>query len=60
MTANILEIHGLVSVVSRHPIINQLDFAIEEGELRVLVGPNGAGKTTLIDLITGRHRPTAG
>ena len=60
MAANILEIRDLVDVVSRHTIIDHLDFAIEEGELRVLVGPNGAGKTTLIDLITGRHRPTAG
>ncbi len=60
MAANILEIRDLVDVVSHHTIIDHLDFAIEEGELRVLVGPNGAGKTTLIDLITGRHRPTAG
>jgi ABC-type multidrug transport system ATPase subunit len=34
--------------VSGFTIINNLDFSIEENELRVLLGPNGAGKTTLI------------
>jgi urea transport system ATP-binding protein len=40
--------------------IRDVDFAIEEGELRVVIGPNGAGKTTLMDLITGKTRPTRG
>jgi urea transport system ATP-binding protein len=60
MATNILEIRDLVNVASRHTIIDHLDLAIEEGELRVLVGPNGAGKTTLIDVITGRFKPTSG
>ena len=60
MASRILEIRGLVNVVSGHTIIDHLDFDIEEGELRVLGGPNGAGKTTLIDLVTGRYEVTAG
>jgi urea transport system ATP-binding protein len=40
--------------------LNELNFGIERGELRVVIGPNGAGKTTLLDVITGKVRPTKG
>ncbi|WP_226481456.1 ABC transporter ATP-binding protein [Natrinema amylolyticum] len=39
---------------------DDVDFAIEEGELRCLIGPNGAGKSTFLNLITGQLEPTAG
>src|SRR3954464_3892461 len=40
--------------------LNELNFSIERGELRVVIGPNGAGKTTLLDVITGKLKPTRG
>ncbi len=40
--------------------IDDVDFAVEAGELRCLIGPNGAGKSTLLKLITGTHEATAG
>ncbi len=58
--ANLLEVKGLTTRVSGYTILNNLDFSIEENELRVLLGPNGAGKTTLISMITGQFKPTAG
>jgi urea transport system ATP-binding protein len=58
--ANILEIKGLTTSVSGYTILNNLDFSVEENELRVMLGPNGAGKTTLIAMITGQFKPTAG
>ena len=58
--ANILEITNLTTKVADFTILNNLDFSVEENELRVLLGPNGAGKTTLIDMITGRYKPNAG
>ena len=40
--------------------IKDLNFYMEEGELRTVIGPNGAGKTTFLDLITGRTKPDTG
>jgi urea transport system ATP-binding protein len=58
--ASLLEVKGLTTRVSGFTILNNLDFSIEENELRVLLGPNGAGKTTLICMITGQFKPYAG
>lgn len=40
--------------------INNLNLAIDKGELRCIIGPNGAGKTTMMDIITGKTRPDEG
>ncbi|MDA0577053.1 MAG: urea ABC transporter ATP-binding protein UrtD [Verrucomicrobia bacterium] len=40
--------------------VNDLNFALDRGELRTIIGPNGAGKSTMLDLITGRTRPDEG
>ncbi len=40
--------------------INELNFYVNEGELRCVIGPNGAGKTTMMDIVTGKTRPDAG
>ena len=40
--------------------INDLNMAIDAGELRCIIGPNGAGKTTMMDIITGKTAPDEG
>ncbi len=40
--------------------INDLNFYVNDGELRCVIGPNGAGKTTMMDIITGKTRPDSG
>jgi urea transport system ATP-binding protein len=56
----LLEVQKLTTKVSGYTILNNLDFSVDEHELRVLLGPNGAGKTTLIAMITGQFKPTSG
>ncbi len=40
--------------------ISDLNFYMDEGELRTIIGPNGAGKSTMMDIITGRTKPDTG
>jgi branched-chain amino acid transport system ATP-binding protein len=40
--------------------VNDLSFAVEEGEFFAIVGPNGAGKTTLFDTMSGHAPLTSG
>lgn len=45
---------------SERPVIDRLSFAIDDGELVVLVGPSGCGKTTTLRLINRLASPTSG
>jgi ABC-2 type transport system ATP-binding protein len=40
--------------------VEQLNLAIEEGEIFGLLGPNGAGKTTTVGMLTTIVRPSSG
>ena len=42
------------------PVVNDLSFSIETGEMFGLLGPNGAGKSTTIRMLTTLTRPTKG
>lgn len=56
----LLAAEGLNKSFDGYKAINDLNFYLDEGELRTVIGPNGAGKTTFLDLITGRTRPDEG
>ena len=40
--------------------LNQVNFAVERGEMRAIIGPNGAGKSTFFNCLTGVLRPSSG
>jgi urea transport system ATP-binding protein len=56
----LLAAEGLTRSFDGFKAINDLNFYLDEGELRTVIGPNGAGKTTFLDLITGRTKPDIG
>jgi urea transport system ATP-binding protein len=60
VTDSILITENLTKEFDGFKAINNLNFSMEPGELRVVIGPNGAGKTTFLDLITGKTKPTTG
>ena len=45
---------------SDRPVVNDLTFNIEDGEICVLVGPSGCGKTTSMRMVNRLIEPTAG
>ena len=56
----ILEIDNVTVSFDGFKALNNLNFSMAPGELRVIIGPNGAGKTTFMDVITGKVQPTTG
>src|SRR5947209_19098225 len=60
VSETIVDVKNVTVNFSGFKALNELNFSIERGELRVVIGPNGAGKTTLLDVITAKVKPTAG
>ncbi|HIK43368.1 MAG TPA: urea ABC transporter ATP-binding protein UrtD [Leptolyngbyaceae cyanobacterium M65_K2018_010] len=60
MSTKVLDIQDVTVSFDGFKALNNLNFTMDEGELRVIIGPNGAGKTTFLDVITGKVKPTEG
>ena len=60
MSGKILETEDVTVSFDGFKALNNLNFSMDAGELRVVIGPNGAGKTTFLDVITGKVQPTQG
>ncbi len=60
MSGSILTVDRVTVDFDGFKALRDLNFIMDEGELRVVIGPNGAGKTTLLDVISGKVKPTAG
>ena len=55
-----LKISDLVFSYNGHPVLEDVAFSLNPGELLAVLGPNGAGKTTLLKCINAIHRPKGG
>ena len=60
MSDAILETVGLGKRFGAFAANSDIDFSVQEGELRAVIGPNGAGKTTLFNLLAGVTQATEG
>ena len=58
--ALLLQVQALSKRFGGLQAVNDLSFAVGEGEIVALIGPNGAGKTTAFALISGFLTPDAG
>jgi len=56
----VIEIKSLSKKFDNVQAVNDVDLAIPEGELAVILGPSGCGKTTLMRMIAGLEKPTSG
>ncbi|MDA2984886.1 MAG: ABC transporter ATP-binding protein [Actinomycetota bacterium] len=45
---------------SGRPVLEKINWSVQEGERWVIIGPNGAGKTSLLSLISTYAFPTSG
>ena len=55
-----IEVSGLTVRYNDVVAVNNIDFAIQPGELVTLLGPSGCGKTTTLRAIAGLEDPSAG
>lgn len=60
MSGTILATRGLNKQYGRQRAVDNVDMAIEKGQIYGLVGRNGAGKTTMIRMIAGQTVPSGG
>jgi branched-chain amino acid transport system ATP-binding protein len=58
--APLLQVAGLSKHFGGLTAIGNIDFDVEDGEIRGLIGPNGSGKSTFFNLISGIYRADSG
>ena len=56
----VIQADGLTKRFGHRTALDNLSFAVQQGQLYGLAGPNGAGKTTLIRTLCGLLRPDHG
>jgi branched-chain amino acid transport system ATP-binding protein len=56
----LLELHGVTKRFGGVVAVDEVSFAVDEGDVLGVIGPNGAGKTTLLSLVSGAQRPSRG
>lgn len=60
MQEHLCELKGIYKEYTVTPVLKNVDFYIDSGEICGLLGKNGAGKSTLIKIISGAISPSKG
>lgn len=55
-----LEVNNLSAGYAGQPVVNNLTFSVEEGQIVGLIGLNGAGKSTTLKQVVGLRQPLTG
>ncbi|MBR4345225.1 MAG: ABC transporter ATP-binding protein [Lachnospiraceae bacterium] len=55
-----LELKKVTKKYKGIPVVNEVSFTIENGQVLGLVGPNGAGKSTCVSMIATLQKPDSG
>lgn len=56
----LVEVRGLSKRYGGTPVVDDVSFTVERGELFGLLGTNGAGKTTTVEILQGLRRADGG
>ena len=56
----ILRIDNIRFNYNGHPVLKDVTFSVQKGEVIAILGPNGVGKTTLLRCINGILKPLSG
>jgi branched-chain amino acid transport system ATP-binding protein len=57
---SVLLVNGLSKSFGGVRAVNDVSFAVAQGEFLALIGPNGAGKSTCFNMVNGQLKPDAG
>lgn len=57
---SVIKLENVDIKFKRRPLLHNVNFAINTGELVQLIGPNGSGKSTILRVVSGLLEPVSG
>lgn len=60
MSPSVVHAQGVSFAYDGHPVLEDVDLRVRQGEFLAVLGPNGGGKTTLLKVLLGILKPHQG
>jgi len=57
---SVLQVVNLTKRYRRLPVVNEVNFSVNSGEITGYLGPNGSGKSTTVKMLAGLVEPSSG